>query len=170
MVRIRPATSADPRAIAETQIEAWRSAYRAILPASYLAAMSPLQRESLWTAVVGGTSAVLLVAEDDDGIVGFACAGAARDGDVDPTLVGEISAIYLLERVWSAGVGRALFERACDALRERGFEEALLWVLEANERARTFYERMGMSLDDAAQAYFSADGERFREVRYRLRF
>jgi RimJ/RimL family protein N-acetyltransferase len=52
-------------------------------------------------------------------------------------------------------------------LRAGGFEQAILWVLEDNPRARAFYERCGWQLDGVAR------GETFletpvAEVRYRI--
>jgi ribosomal protein S18 acetylase RimI-like enzyme len=34
-----------------------------------------------------------------------------------------------------------------EGLRCRGFDEAVLWVLETNERARRFYEKAGWKTD-----------------------
>jgi GNAT superfamily N-acetyltransferase len=164
---IRRATSADPPGIAAAQVAAWRSAYRDILPASYLASLSALQKEPIWIAAAAGTSTALFVVEDESGIAGFACAGAARDADVDREHVGEISAIYLLEHLWGRGVGATLFYHACAALADMGFAELIVWVLEANSRARSFYERKGMSLDPAEHAFILDGGLRFPELRYR---
>lgn len=76
-------------------------------------------------------------------------------------------AIYLLESAWSTGLGRRLHTRACNALVERGFAELIIWVFEANDRGRRFYERMGMTLDTDVQTYFEAGGSRHVVVRYR---
>lgn len=42
-----------------------------------------------------------------------------------------------------SGVAGRLHDEAIDDLRRRGCDEARLWVLEANARARRFYERRG---------------------------
>lgn len=44
--------------------------------------------------------------------------------------------------------------------------EATLWVLEANARARRFYERKGWAVDGAAREE-EVGGRRVTEVRYR---
>jgi len=56
-----------------------------------------------------------------------------------------------------------------DALRRAGFDEAVLWVLETNVRARRFYEIAGWKPDGQTKA-----DERgtvtLHEVRYRFSF
>lgn len=165
---IRTATIDDARAIAEAHVDAWRSAYRDILPDATLAALSVDDRASMWQRVAGAGTSIVLVVQSDAGIEGFASAGPARGNDLDHERVGEIAAIYLRERSWSRGDGRRMFERASGLLRKRGFVEMIVWVLEANERGRRFYERMGMTLEEDAETFFESDGRRFREVRYRM--
>jgi len=87
-----------------------------------------------------------VVAERDGVIVGFASMAASGDDDATGS-TGELRAIYILEDVAGLGVGARLLERAQNALRERGFVRATLWVLDANERARAFYERHGWRPD-----------------------
>ena len=38
------------------------------------------------------------------------------------------------------GIGRSLFAHVTNDLIEQGFDEATLWVLDCNARARRFYE------------------------------
>jgi len=45
------------------------------------------------------------------------------------------------------GVGRGLFARATERLRNLGYVRATLWVLATNERSRRFYERAGWTFD-----------------------
>ena len=40
-------------------------------------------------------------------------------------------------------------QAAIEAARERGFREAILWMLEENRRAAAFYERRGWTRDGA---------------------
>ena len=52
------------------------------------------------------------------------------------------------------------------ALRRLGSREALVWVLEGNERARRFYEAAGCTLDPVGKTIRIADAD-LLEVRYR---
>jgi GNAT superfamily N-acetyltransferase len=63
---------------------------------------------------------------------------------------GELYAIYVDPDSWSTGVGRALIARAEERLAEE-YDEATLWVLDDNPRARRFYERAGWAPDGASK-------------------
>ena len=74
-----------------------------------------------------------------------------------PPGAAEVHAIYLLEEVQGTGVGRALLERVTEAMRANGYRHAVLWVFEANDRARRFYEAAGWSPDgERAEHRFDA--------------
>lgn len=146
--RIRAATPADARAIAEVHVASWRATYRGLLPDAYLDRLSVDEREAQRREVLEDPASEwgTLVAEEDGRVIGFAAFGPSRDDDAPPG-TGEIPAIYLAPEVVGTGVGRDLFAEATAGLRKAGFERATLWVLEANERARRFYERAGWTLD-----------------------
>jgi GNAT superfamily N-acetyltransferase len=145
-LRIRRAGPEDARAVAEVHVGSWRHAYRGLLPDAYLDRLSVDDREAMWREAFGEVASGAFVAEAGDRIVGFASFGPSRDQDAgDGT--GEIPAIYVEPSVLGAGVGRELLRAATAALRAEGFGRATLWVLEANERARRFYEKAGWSWD-----------------------
>jgi ribosomal protein S18 acetylase RimI-like enzyme len=103
----------------------------------------------LWVAQIEGSyqsGRRVLVAEQDRALVGFVAFGPA-DGEANDLKLGEIYAIYLDSAHWGQGHGRALLSAAMEGLRCRGFDEAVLWVLETNERARRFYEKAGWKTD-----------------------
>jgi ribosomal protein S18 acetylase RimI-like enzyme len=66
---------------------------------------------------------------------------------------------------WGRGLGRALITEARARLASRGFQEACLWVLADNERARRFYEIDGWS-PDGARRMDGFGGVSVEEVRY----
>lgn len=96
------------------------------------------------------------VAERDGGIVGEAI--CIRRGDIC-----ELRDLYVVPDAWGSGIAQDLMQTALDAMRVRGATEAMLWVVEANGRARRFYEREGWSAD--GQTRDSALGP--RELSYR---
>jgi len=97
-------------------------------------------------------------------IVGFVSVGSSRDPDTDA----ELFAIYVLPEHWGTGVGRTLIESGEEELRTLGHEEAILWVLDDNPRARRFYELAGWSVDGAARE-IRIFGFDISEVRYAKR-
>ncbi len=107
----------------------------------------------------------MYVAEAGGAVVGFVGVGPCRDGEEVVAGVGELFTIYVIPERWSTGAGRALIERAEASMRESGFTEARLWVLEGNERAERFYRAAGWRADGRKTADFQ--GAEVAEVRYR---
>jgi GNAT superfamily N-acetyltransferase len=156
---IRPGTADDAEGVARVQIETWQAAYAHALPPEQLQALSvpeAVERHRRWppdfVAVEGGE------------IVGFVDVGPSRDRDTE----GELFAIYVHPEQWRTGVGRALIEAGEEELRRLGHEEAILWVLDDNPRARRFYEIAGWSVDGAARE-IRIFGFDVPEVRYAKR-
>ena len=129
-------------------VRSWQEAYRGLLPDSYLERLSVDERAErrLTSIAEAAPRSGVLVAEADGLIVGFASFCPSRDDDAAED-VGEVPAIYLDPEVVGRGIGRRLFEAVTEELRRAGFGRATLWVLEANERARRFYERAGWRWD-----------------------
>jgi ribosomal protein S18 acetylase RimI-like enzyme len=82
-------------------------------------------------------------------VIGFVTFGPSRDADT--VGFGEIYALYVDPGRYEAGVGRRLMAHARRRLKESGFEAAVLWVLQGNERAASFYEREGWQPDGATR-------------------
>lgn len=155
---------ADARAIEEIRVRTWRVAYRHALPPAELDAM-PID-ETRWAHRLNDMPKGwrIHVAEADGRVQGFAGTGPSRD----ERQVGELYALYVMPDCWSTGMGRALIQEAEAGLAE-DYEVATLWVLEANARARRFYEQAGWQPDDARKEEEFL-GTRVAEVRYRKRF
>lgn len=151
---VRTARPEDARPVAEVHVASWRHAYRGLLAEEYLERLSVEDREAMWLGAFSdpGLRGGAFVAEVDGRIVGFASFGPSRDEDV-PEQTGEVPAIYVDPSVMGKGVGRELLEEATAELRLAGFSRATLWVLEANERARRFYENEGWAWDGAVSTH-----------------
>ena len=81
----------------------------------------------------------------------------------------EVSALYVhpekwQKRNWSAHCcpRRSIKFESCE------FDQITLWVLEANQRARSFYESFGFIQDGAVKDDDHWESFTVREVRYRL--
>jgi GNAT superfamily N-acetyltransferase len=72
----------------------------------------------------------------------------------------------LLAEAWGTGLGRELMAAACRGLAAAGYEQATLWVLAGNARARRFYDRAGW-VPDGSQKQDEIAGLGVTEVRYR---
>ena len=168
-VAIREAVAGDVGAIARVQVESWRVAYRGVIADAYLDAMDVAARTERWRERLPGgpEGRRAFVAEADGAVVGFAAFGPCRDADASAR-VGELYAIYVLPDRLRQGIGRALHAAGVDDLRRSGYDEARLWVLEANPAARSFYERLGWEWDGATAPH-DIGGRRLPVVRYARR-
>jgi GNAT superfamily N-acetyltransferase len=108
---------------------------------------------------------VVAVDGEDGEVVAFIAVDVSGDDDATDG-VGEVGAIYARARVWGAGTGRQLMDVGLDLLWRRGCDEATLWVLDTNERARRFYEAGGWSIDGATKVEIIGGAE-VNELRYR---
>ena len=114
--------------------------------ASELAKLSVEQRQGSWERVIARSfgSQLALVAERDDEIVGFCQVGPDR---ARPRMEAEIYTLYVDPDHWGGGVGSALFEVALPWLAP-SYDNANLWVVRENSRARRFYEARGFRWDE----------------------
>ncbi|MGI8927653.1 MAG: GNAT family N-acetyltransferase [Tepidiformaceae bacterium] len=172
MADVRRARQGDARFIAVAWFEGWQRAYRGLLPDAVLDRMSIDAGEARWAGYLEDLppSVRLWVSEHERAVVGYGLTGPSRDiSDDDREAVAEVYAIYLRPALWGTGIGRELFAHAIADLRSRGYLAATLWVVEANARARRFYERAGLS-PDGARRMEKFDGAEAEEVRYRVVF
>ena len=166
MVTVRPAVAGDADAIGRVQVETWRAAYRGLMPDEAIAGFDLEGRQRMWREGLARQprpGSATFVAELEGEVVGFASVGRSRDDESGNE--GELYAIYLHPSRWDQGIGRALLERAEESMRTFGFERALLWVLEGNERGERFYRAAGWASDGRKLETFQ--GAEVTELRYR---
>jgi ribosomal protein S18 acetylase RimI-like enzyme len=148
-IRLRMAQLGDEFGLGAVHVASWRATYRGIFPDDVLDALTVeefAERQRKRILAPNPPDARLWVAEGPRGIVGFSVGGSARDAEL-PATAGEVYAIYLLPEALGRGVGRALLAQSFATLREQGKTEVVVWVAEANVRARRFYEVAGLALD-----------------------
>jgi GNAT superfamily N-acetyltransferase len=158
-VVVRIARVEDADAIARIHIAAWRATYLHVMDREFLERVDPAARAEVWRGWITGPATVA-VAERAGQVVGFVSYGASLDDDTS----GRAGQIY--PPAVGTGAGAALMNHAVAELAARGFPEAVLWVLDTNPRARSFYERGGWRPDGAARDE-ALGGGLLHEVRYR---
>jgi ribosomal protein S18 acetylase RimI-like enzyme len=88
----------------------------------------------------------LLLAEDGGRVVGYAM--VAQTGGQATLATGDVMAeletLSVEEGERGKGVGRALMDAAYAVMRDLGATEVILYVVEGNDDAVRFYERLGM--------------------------
>jgi RimJ/RimL family protein N-acetyltransferase len=148
-VLIRPGTPDDAEATARIHVESWAAAYTLRGP-SFERRIEDHRRFP-----------PAYVAEVDGQIAGFVGVGRSRDPDAD----GELYVIYVDPTHWGKGIGGELIRAGEERMRELGFREVVLWVLDDNPRARRFYEAAGWRADGQRRP-IEVLGQTVPEVRY----
>jgi GNAT superfamily N-acetyltransferase len=160
-VQLRPVTDDDLRAVGALHFGSRAAAYADILSPAALTSGSPEVLGEWWAERWKWECEThrLTVAVDGATLVGFSYLGPSeQDG------VAELYAIHAGPAYVGRGVGRALMLDALPALARLG-DRAVLWVLEANGRARRFYEHGGWVADGVRRTE-AIGGEPVAQLRY----
>jgi GNAT superfamily N-acetyltransferase len=188
VVVIRSASTADAAQIAAVMRDSWFAAYDGIIaPAIIDRATAPdggaRVRQSFrmrpWQRVIAAVARQPERTRADTAapdIVGYASFGPERDVLDMPWPypltsagsggeVAELYALYVHPAWWSTGIGRALMDQVLAKVGATGYRCITLWVLEANARARRFYQRAGFIPDGARHVLDDLGG--VTEIRYR---
>ncbi len=163
-VQVRRAVCDDAAPMAVIHVQAWKVAYRGLMPDEVLERLSVEQRQEMWRQALAAESPVVYVAAKRGVVVGFCAVAAPSRDDHAEDRVAELVAIYVNPDLWRAGVGRALMDVALEDLRDGGWRWVTLWVLAENRPARDFYTRFGF-VPDGAEMLHECSGE--TEVRLR---
>lgn len=148
-MNLRTALPADVESIARLHAASWRTAYRGMYRDEYLDGDIVEERMHVWKqrfASPADNQHVLLATEGDD-LLGFVCAYGNSDARWG-TLVDNLH-VRLDQQ--GRGLGRRLLAASAIWSRER-YPDALLhlWVLDANAKARRFYELLGAQQQESA--------------------
>lgn len=138
---VRDAAPADLEAVLSMKARSWREAYGHLRDESFFAAAeATLDRQAEHWRGLMAKGQVLWMAEDSRGrCVGLAAAGPVQDPQDADLPQTQLSALYVLAEAQGSGVADALLERAI------GDSPCLLWVVEDNARAQSFYRRHGFA-------------------------
>jgi GNAT superfamily N-acetyltransferase len=154
MLTIRSATRADAPRVVQIYVDSWNDGFGELMPpievsdARIARWSDTLADGNWWVAELGNTIA---------GVVGIC---PSRD-PVDPDL-GELDTIAVDPAYWRRGVGKALMQKALQALATT-YSEAILWTLANYPQGQTFYESTGWTPDGNTR-------DNGHQVSYRRRF
>jgi ribosomal protein S18 acetylase RimI-like enzyme len=143
MISVRPATPHDAAVITAIWLEAWRGAYRGIVPEEAIARRTDEAAAAYWKEVLldPERSRLVLVAElPNSSVVGFTQAGVPEPEE--PGYEIELWKLYISPDARRQGVGRALMRAMAQRLQQDGFSTMCLRAFVGN-RAADFYTRMG---------------------------
>ncbi len=163
---IRRARDSDAATVGRIHVESWNVAYRGIMPDDVIARTDLTYRTKFWEERIADPEWPVYLMEEAGKPVAFCQMIPTKDADDDPTRVGHITSLHVLPQLRGRGHGRVLMDHVLAEFRRRKFAEVTLWVLEANRKAREFYETYGFALDGGTRTYPKTG---VPEVRYRIR-
>jgi GNAT superfamily N-acetyltransferase len=139
-IDIRKARIDDADAICDVHAEAWQGAYAGIIPHKALRAMINRRGRQWWAnAIQRGVR--ILIMEVGGRVVGYATLGRNRARELKQE--GEVYELYLRPECQGIGLGTRLFAAARRQAEEDGLRGLVVWALEDNLNAMSFYAGQG---------------------------
>ncbi|PJD96579.1 MAG: GNAT family N-acetyltransferase [Legionella sp.] len=135
---VRLATIEDADALSMIHVASWQKAFKEYIPESLLIHLPLTGRPELWQEALK-KGALVYVVEVKEQLVGLM--SIVLDSE-SCAAKGEINAIYLHPHYWHKGLGTQLWAFAVVHLKELGCLDIGIWVLEANDKTRAFYESL----------------------------
>jgi ribosomal protein S18 acetylase RimI-like enzyme len=143
-MRVLAADRSDAAAIAQVQVDTWRTTYTGLMPDAVLARLSYERSAQNWRSTLESPNTrtrLFVVTDEGDGVFGFAATGPERTGSLG--FSGEIYALYVLPAHQGQGAGRALVRASAEYLVSQDTQDMLIWVLRDNASGRGFYQAIG---------------------------
>ena len=164
---LRRASVADAEQIARLHIDSWRRTYVREMPGTFLDGLDIVERTAKWRRRLEEGIKVVL-AEDAAQLTGYVSCGLSSDAP-EESKVWEIYNLHVISSRQRQRIGSTLFAAAVALGREEGARELVLWVVDTNLNARSFYEGKGMQVDGRRRERFEGGDFCLHEVRYRVR-
>ncbi|WP_104401678.1 GNAT family N-acetyltransferase [Vibrio penaeicida] len=140
-ITIREANLEDVPSIAEIHVTSWQVTYSGLIPEDYILSQTIERRTKLWTNVINESLASLLVAEENQKVIGFISFEKIQP-DLSSQSI-EISSIYLLPNHFNKGIGTKLLSECKSRLTGNKVNQITLWSLDTNISALKFYRKHG---------------------------
>ena len=155
---VRSAEREDVPAIQEVARQSWETDYPDVLSRETIdEGVSEWYSSERLEEQLADEDALLLVAEDDDHVVGFSHAAWEADS-------GDILRLYVRPDRRREGIGSQLLKRTIDGLSQRTVERIKAMALTANDPGDEFYRSMGFLPSETAQTEIG--DESYEEVVY----
>ncbi|WP_160675431.1 GNAT family N-acetyltransferase [Clostridium sp. C8-1-8] len=160
---IRYATFEDSYILGTIHCASWKIAYKNIVPKQFLESITVEKRAAYFEKALREKAETDAIVFDSSEPIGFVTFGKCRDKD-KTDVFGEIWGLYLVPNRWRNGYGKELMHFAIETLRNSGFKNISLWVLEENLNAIRFYEKLGFLFDGTIKELYI--GKPINERRY----
>lgn len=158
---IRLAAFDDAKYCADIHAKSWSFAYNGIVPKSIIDTQNA-RCPMIWDKMLTNNTNSHYVIVLNSIIIGFLTIADSRDADLKEHFY-EIIGLYLDPVYIGVGYGKQAMDWIKKEIKSRGYEKISLWVLEENNRARSFYEKSGFVADGTIKPSGLANA---REIRY----
>ena len=145
---IRKVKIEDYKELGELHVRSWQEAYIGLLPQELLDNLDLEDKANRWKTIIEQANSNVLVDVVNGKIAGFISSARCRDSDTDESWA-EIFSLYYLKEYWGQGRVSILLNKALSDLTQAGFSKLSLWVLQGNDRAIGFYQKLGFEFDGA---------------------
>lgn len=150
---------ADVEAVGEITATAWRDRLVGILPDAVLQSLRADDLALVWAgSLVNPPTSLhrLLVAVEDDQVVGYAAVGPSSDPDCDPGTA-ELLALEIAPAHQRFGHGSRLLSASVDVARSAGAQTLTVWCPLRDEVRRAFLQSAGWGPDTALRDLATGD-------------
>lgn len=151
-IQLREGKLTDADAIGSLHAQSWSTAYRGILPDSYLDNNLDEERKNYWRIKLASLSAkdFIIIAESAGDIAGFAAVMDKPQNGYDALL----DNLHVRPDMKGQGLGSRLMKAVAARLRATGRTSFYLWVLKGNVAAEEFYKAQGGVSGDVSSVEF----------------
>lgn len=151
-MKIRQAAPGDEAVLAYIQTQSWKAAFSDILSAADLEEYTNEDNvRQMYQHVLQSGMCRVALSFIGDTPHGMAAWGNNRCDFADD--VAELICIHSLQNGWGKGYGSELMRYVLDELRKAQYRSVILWVFEANTRARRFYEAHGFRQTEQSKPF-----------------
>lgn len=164
---VRLALPREAEAISALQRRSWADELGG-LGEALLEQVDLAQMTEIWQAAITRpplASCRVLVALENDRIVGFATTVPSDDPDAEAGRDGQISELVVDPTARGRGHGSRLLNAAVDTLRADGFTRATFWVRSTDDDTRAFVTAAGWAADGSHREIGTDEGTRVKQVR-----
>jgi len=161
VIEIRRAELADTAAISAIHLAAWNGAYAGIIPHRALNTMLQRRGPDWWNRAIK-RSTQILVADVGGVVAGYATLGPNRARQLPQK--GEVYELYVRPEYQGFGLGSRLLGAARRSLGDQGLKGMVIWALEDNGLAISFYQ--GAGGQDAAEGVECFEGKTLKKLAF----
>jgi ribosomal protein S18 acetylase RimI-like enzyme len=142
-VDVRAALPEDATTIAALHARVWHATYRSLAPAAAIATLTAAVRLERWQTLLHAPAPrqVTLVADDGGALAAFGQLAPASNDAFGARA--EVKCLYVDHAHQARGIGRRLMAALARAAIDQGASGVALGVVNGNDRAIGFYQRLG---------------------------